>query len=119
MFLLAGFLIREDEERGVKSLLYGDDIPVDKILVETNGPFMFPQPEKAIFKPGIVERVSPQAQQSWDMCQGGRNEPCALPLIIELVAGCLNRPASEVIEQTAQNAMSFFGLHKFANVNMR
>ena len=50
--MFAGYLIREDEHAGVKSLLYADDIPLDKILVETDGPFTFPQPEKAIFRPG-------------------------------------------------------------------
>lgn len=50
--MCSGYLIREDEDSGVKSLLYADDIPLDKILIETDGPFMFPQPEKAVFRPG-------------------------------------------------------------------
>ena len=67
---------------------------------------------------GIVERVSPQAQQSWDMCEGNRNEPCTLPLLVELVAGCMQRPARQVIEETTRNAVCFFSLHKYANLNL-
>ena len=67
---------------------------------------------------GIVERVSPQAQQSWDQCRDGRNEPCALPLLVELVAGCMQRPARQVIEETARNAVCFFSLHQYANLNL-
>ena len=67
---------------------------------------------------GIVEAVSPVAQQHWDLCTPGRNEPCTLPLIVELVAGCMGRSAAQIAAATTQNAIQFFNLNGKPELNI-
>lgn len=43
-------------------------------------------------------------------CTFQRNEPCALPVIVELVAAYMKKPAEEVAIATTINAMKIFGL---------
>ena len=47
------------------------------------------------------------------------NEPCTLPLIVELVTGWMKRPAPQVVAATTRNAMTFFRLYKQPHLNIR
>ena len=44
---------------------------------------------------------------------------CTLPLIVELVAGCMKRPAPQVVAATTRNAMTLFRLYKQPQLNIR
>ncbi len=62
-------------------------VPSDKLLVETDCPYLAPQPVR-----------------------GKRNEPSYVKYIIEELSGLRNVPADELEEQTSQNAESLFNL---------
>ena len=80
-----------DERRGAHLLELVREIPGDRLLVETDSPYLTPRDL----------RPQPRAR---------RNEPAFLPHIVRTVARALNRPAEEVGDQTARNAREFFAL---------
>lgn len=63
------------------------ELPLDKLLVETDSPFLAPQ-----------------------LHRGQRNEPSYLPLIVNRIAELRQIPAETVAQATAQNAVKLFNL---------
>lgn len=43
-------------------------------------------------------------------CSFQRNEPCSLPVIVEMVAGFLDKPAEDIALGTTLNALKIFSL---------
>ena len=84
-----------DERRGKHLLELVRDIPQDRLLLETDAPYLTPRDMKP----------QPKAR---------RNEPAFLPHILRTVASALGRPAEEVAAQTTRNARTLFGLPAFA-----
>jgi TatD DNase family protein len=81
-----------DERRGAHLLELVREIPPDRLLVETDSPYLTPRDL----------RPQPKAR---------RNEPSFLPHILRTVARALGRPAEEVAADTTRNAKSLFGLN--------
>jgi len=65
-------------------------VPLERLLIETDAPFLLP----------------PQAKKS----HGRRNEPALLPLVLDGVAHVMGRGRQEVARATTGNARRFFGL---------
>jgi TatD DNase family protein len=82
-----------DERRGRHLVELVRDIPRERLLLETDSPYLTPRDL----------RPQPKAR---------RNEPAHLPHILGAVARALGRPAAEVAAETTRNAMTFFGLHE-------
>jgi len=80
-----------DERRGAHLLELVRDIPSDRLLLETDSPYLTPRDM----------RPQPKAR---------RNEPSFLPHILRTVARALDRPAEDVAAETTRNARLFFGL---------
>jgi len=80
-----------DERRGAHLLELVREIPRDRLLVETDAPYLTPR--------DLVPQ--PKAR---------RNEPAFLPHIVRRIARALGRPAEEVAAETAHNARALFGL---------
>jgi TatD DNase family protein len=80
-----------DERRGRHLLELVRDIPRDRLLLETDSPYLTPRDM----------RPQPKAR---------RNEPAFLPHILRAVARALGRPAEEVAAETSRNATMLFGL---------
>ncbi|HEX6266381.1 MAG TPA: TatD family hydrolase [Burkholderiales bacterium] len=80
-----------DERRGRHLVELVRDIPRDRLLLETDSPYLTPRDL----------RPQPRAR---------RNEPAFLPHILAAVARALGRPAEEVAADTARNAVALFGL---------
>jgi TatD DNase family protein len=80
-----------DERRGthLKELVRG--IPRDRLLLETDSPYLTPRDL----------RPQPKAR---------RNEPAFLPHIARAVAHALGRPPEEIAAETLRNARDFFAL---------
>jgi len=80
-----------DERRGthLRELVKG--IPLDRLMIETDAPFLVPRTMPA--KP-----------------KDGRNEPAFLPYVLRTVADCLERPVEQVAEVTTTTAKTFFRL---------
>jgi TatD DNase family protein len=80
-----------DERRGAHLLELVRDIPADRLLLETDSPYLAPRDL----------RPRPRAR---------RNEPSFLPHILRTIARALGRPAEDVAAETTRNAQLFFGL---------
>ena len=82
-----------DERRGKHLIELVREIPRDRLLLETDAPYLTPRD------------LQPQPKAR-------RNEPAFLPHILKAVARALGRPAEEVAAETTRNARTFFALHE-------
>lgn len=80
-----------DERRGAELRAAVPRIPLDRLLIETDAPYLLPRDLAA--KP-----------------QGRRNEPQYLPHVLERVAALLGHSAEDVARATTANAERLFGL---------
>lgn len=80
-----------DERRGTHLLKLVRDIPRERLLLETDSPYLVPRDMKP----------QPKAR---------RNEPAFLPHILRAVARALGRPEEEIAAETTRNAQRFFDL---------
>jgi TatD DNase family protein len=80
-----------DERRGRHLLELVRDIPRDRLLLETDAPYLTPRDL----------RPQPKAR---------RNEPAFLPHIARAVARAVSRSYEEVVDETARNARTLFGI---------
>jgi len=80
-----------DERRGRHLLALVRDIPRDRLLLETDSPYLTPRDLKP----------QPKAR---------RNEPAFLPHILRTVARALGRPPEDVARETTENARRLFSL---------
>jgi TatD DNase family protein len=80
-----------DERRGRHLLELVKEVPKDKLLIETDSPYLTPRD------------LEPQPKAR-------RNEPAFLPHIARAVARALGRPVEEIAAETTRNAERFFRL---------
>jgi len=80
-----------DERRGRNLLELMKEIPADRLMLETDSPYLTPRD------------LHPQPKAR-------RNEPAHLAHILRTVARALGKPAAQVAEETTRNAKAFFGL---------
>jgi TatD DNase family protein len=80
-----------DERRGRHLIELVREIPRDRLLLETDAPYLTPRD------------LHPQPKAR-------RNEPSFLPHIARAVARALGRPVEEVAAETTRNARALFGL---------
>ena len=80
-----------DERRGAHLLEIVGEIPADRLLLETDAPYLLP-------------RNLPQKPKS------RRNEPHFLTQVLATVAEAVGKPPGAIAEQTTANALRLFGL---------
>jgi len=84
-----------DERRGSHLVPLVRDIPSERLLLETDSPYLTPRDMKP----------QPKAR---------RNEPAFLPHIAGAVARALGRPVEEIAAETSRNARTLFRLRELA-----
>ncbi|CAD7084305.1 unnamed protein product [Hermetia illucens] len=108
---LTGYLCKDKSDTGVRKLLEDGTLPLDKLLVETDSPFMYPNTRASKLpqhvKTGITERSLLYLHR---YCTFQRNEPCSLPAIVEMIASFMKKTPDEVALATAFTALKLFGL---------
>lgn len=106
-----GYLCKDKSDTGVRKLLEEKILPLDRLLVETDSPFMYPNTRASKLpqhvKTGITDRSLLFLHR---YCTFQRNEPCSLPAIVEMIAAFMNNTPDEVALATAFNALKLFGL---------
>ncbi|UQZ85455.1 Tat-linked quality control protein TatD [Paenibacillus konkukensis] len=80
-----------DERRGKHLQELVRMIPLNRLMLETDAPFLTPRDLKE--KPA-----------------NGRNEPAFLPHILQTVARCIGKPAEEVAKAATETTAEFFGI---------
>lgn len=80
-----------DERRGAHLLEFVDDIPDDRLMIETDAPYLLPR------------SLSPRPKSR-------RNEPAFLPEVLRVLAAARGADAAVVAAQTTANARRFFNL---------
>ena len=80
-----------DERRGAHLRAIVAQIPADRLMIETDAPFLLP-------------RDMPRSARPSD----GRNEPCLLPHVLRAVAAARNESAEETERATDATARAFF-----------
>ncbi|XP_018579380.1 uncharacterized protein LOC108917319 [Anoplophora glabripennis] len=108
---LTGYLCKDKSDTGVRKLLEDGSVPLDRLVVETDAPFMYPNTRASKLpihvKDGLTERSMTFLHR---YCTFQRNEPCSLPAIVEMIAAFMKKKPEEVALATSFNAMKLFGL---------
>ncbi|KAJ8972881.1 hypothetical protein NQ317_015786 [Molorchus minor] len=108
---LTGYLCKDKSDTGVRKLLEDGSIPLERLVVETDAPFMYPNTRASKLplhvKDGLTERSMTFLHR---YCTFQRNEPCSLPAIVEMIAAFMKKKPEEVALATSFNAMKLFGL---------
>ncbi len=82
-----------DERRGYHLHEFIADIPLQRLMIETDAPYLVP-------------RVKPKPL----LVTSRRNEPCTLPYVLETVARHRQQTPQQVARATTANAIGFFNL---------
>ena len=80
-----------DERRGLHLRELVRDIPADRLMLESDAPYLLPR----TIKPAPAHR---------------RNEPAFLPHVLHAVAESTGRPVEQVAEETTRTARAFFAI---------
>uniref|UniRef100_A0AC34FR03 Uncharacterized protein n=1 Tax=Panagrolaimus sp. ES5 TaxID=591445 RepID=A0AC34FR03_9BILA len=107
---LTGFLWKDKSEDGVKYALKNKIIPLERLLLETDAPYMYPKVNDKKIPAEIRNSLTPEALELHKHSSFNRNEPCSLAAICELIAGYMNVDPKLVAETTTANAKLIYGL---------
>uniref|UniRef100_A0AC35TK73 Tat-linked quality control protein TatD n=1 Tax=Rhabditophanes sp. KR3021 TaxID=114890 RepID=A0AC35TK73_9BILA len=106
---LTGFLAKDKSDNGVQHALKNKIIPLERLMIETDAPYMFCNIGNKKLKQ-IKENISEHARDLHKYSSFDRNEPCALAVIAEVIAQFYGESVEHVSEQTTANAKTVFGL---------
>ena len=88
-----------DEKRGAHLKELVEDIPLDRLLIETDAPYLLPRD----LEPRPASR---------------RNEPSYLPHILNTIAASLDADPGEIARATAENSVRFFALPELPDLDV-
>jgi TatD DNase family protein len=86
-----------DERRGAHLSSLLPHIPADRLLLETDAPYLLPR---------NLPSAAPRSLRG----KSGRNEPCFLPHIAAYTAEILDKPPDQLANETSANARRLFGI---------
>lgn len=109
---LTGFLWKDKSADGVRSILESKLIPLNRLLVETDAPFMYPNTRAASIPDSVKKSLTEHSTNFHQRyCTFQRNEPCSLPVTVEIISAFMGLKPEEVALRTTFNAVKLFGLN--------
>ncbi|KAI6186986.1 Hydrolase, TatD family [Aphelenchoides besseyi] len=108
---LTGFLWKDKSDDGVRHALQNGIIPLDRLLLETDAPYMYCKVNDKKIPATIREKISDQAKQLHSHSSFQRNEPSGLAASCELIAAFAGVKAEELARITTENAKRVYGLN--------
>ncbi|CAH3105690.1 unnamed protein product [Porites lobata] len=99
---ICGFICKEVPGKALRDALKEGVLPLDRILLESNAPYMTPNASD--------KELDDVCKSLLKRCKRGRNEPCTLPIVAHIVAKCLGVDAEEVARASAENTRRVFDL---------
>ncbi|KAK3895168.1 hypothetical protein Pcinc_001103 [Petrolisthes cinctipes] len=103
---LTGYVWKDKSEDGVRRILEDGVVPLDRLLVETDSPFMYPNTRASKLPPYVKEALTERSLTFLHRyCTFQRNEPCSLPVTIEMIAAYMKKKSEQVALQTTFNAL--------------
>jgi len=100
---VTGFLCKEKHGQHLREAIQDGTLPLDRIVVQTNAPYMIPNIPR--------EQIDPISKALLEACWI-ENEPCTLQVIVRCVARCLNLEPSKVAQQCLDTANKIFKFQK-------
>ncbi|KAK3744768.1 hypothetical protein QZH41_013299 [Actinostola sp. cb2023] len=97
---ITGFICKEKAGKQLREAI--KDCPLDRILLESDAPYMIPN--------APITDMDSIGRSLVSKCQTGRNEPCTLPVVAQTVAKCLGLKIEEVAKATTENSNRVFNL---------
>jgi len=108
---LTGYLWKDKSEDGVRKILQDNVIPLDRLLVETDAPFMYPNTRASKLPQNVKDALTERSVTFLQRyCTFQRNEPCSLPVTVEMISAYLGKTPEEIALATTFNALKVFGL---------
>lgn len=86
---ITGWIADDRRNASVQEAIH--KIPLDRLVIETDAPWLIP-------------RNMPRHRKI------GRNEPSFLPYVVDSISQCLDIPSETIIEQSTKNARNFFAI---------
>jgi len=100
---VTGFLCKEKYGQALREAIKDGTLPLDRIIVQTNAPYMTPNvPQK---------ELDPVSQILLDHCCA-ENEPCTLSIIVRTIAKCISQEPAQVADALTETAMKVFRFQK-------
>ena len=104
-----GYLWKDKSDDGIRKILRDHVIPLDRLLVETDAPFMYPNTRASKLPQHVKDRLTEKSQTFLQRyCTFQRNEPCSLPVTVEMISAYLDKTPEEVAIATTFNALKLF-----------
>ena len=94
---ITGFITKQDRRKELREILKKKTILLDRLVIETDCPFMMPTIP--------IARESFQEVKFTEVKKGCNNEPCTLVLVADCIAQCYRVSVQEVVDITTRNAM--------------
>lgn len=109
---LTGSIWKDKSEDGLKKILEDQMIPLDHLLIESDSPYMYPNTRASHIPASVKETLTDKSLSFLHRyCTFQRNEPCSLPVTVELIAAHYKTKPDEIALQTTFCAMKLFGLN--------
>lgn len=100
-----------DTRRGLDLARIVSKIPPEKLMIETDAPFLFPFNAPKGCVPASPSEDSRGGRGGGGKSKGGRrNEPCLLPFVLQKLSECTDRSMEDLAKETTANAQRMFQL---------
>lgn len=105
-----GFLWKDRSEDGVKFALCEGKIPLKRLVLETDAPFMYSKIDDKKIPVEIRACITQEARSLHKFTSFSRNEPCGLAAVCELIAAYMGEDPVKVARVTTENAKRIYEL---------